>query len=69
MSNPFREIYLEALKGGQHKIDVDKDGKIEGEDLAKLRAKKMKEELVSEKAKENSKRYYQFIHLTIPCFS
>lgn len=52
MSNPFREIYLEALKGGQHKIDVDKDGKIEGEDLAKLRAKKMKEELVSEKAKE-----------------
>jgi hypothetical protein len=52
MSNPFREIYLEALKGGQHKIDVDKNGKIEGEDLAKLRAKKMKEELVSEKAKE-----------------
>jgi hypothetical protein len=52
MSNPFREIYLEALKGGQHKIDVDKDGKIEDEDLAKLRAKKMKEELVSEKAKE-----------------
>lgn len=52
MSNPFREIYLEALKGNQHKIDVDKDGKVEGEDLAKLRAKKMKEEIVSEKAKE-----------------
>ena len=45
MSNPFREIYLEALKGNQHKLDVDKDGKVEGEDLAKLRAKKMKEEV------------------------
>jgi hypothetical protein len=44
--------FAEALKGKQHKIDVDKDGKIEGEDLAKLRAKKIKEELVSEKAKE-----------------
>lgn len=44
MSNPFRQVYLEALKGGQHKIDVDKNGKIEGEDLAKLRAKKMNKE-------------------------
>lgn len=32
----------EELVGKQHKLDVDKDGKIEGEDLAKLR--KMKEE-------------------------
>lgn len=30
----------EELKGNQHKLDVDKDGKIEGEDLAKLRMKK-----------------------------
>jgi len=44
--------FAEALKGKQHKIDVDKDGKIEGEDLAKLRAKKIKEELISEKTKE-----------------
>ena len=35
----------EALKGKQHKLDVDKDGKIEGEDLAKLRAMKEEEEL------------------------
>jgi hypothetical protein len=28
------------LKGGQHKLDVDGDGEIEGSDLAKLRAKK-----------------------------
>jgi hypothetical protein len=28
------------LKGDQHKLDVDHDGKIESEDLAKLRAKK-----------------------------
>lgn len=44
MSNPFRNIYLEALTGNQHKLDADKDGKIEGEDLAKLRSKKVKKE-------------------------
>ncbi len=45
MSNPFRQVYIEQLKGGQHKLDADKDGKIEGEDLAKLRAsKKVKKE-------------------------
>ena len=30
----------EALKGDQHKLDVDKDGKIEKSDLKKLRSKK-----------------------------
>jgi hypothetical protein len=30
----------EELTGGQHKLDVDKDGDIEGDDLADLRAKK-----------------------------
>ena len=30
----------EALKGDQHKLDVDKDGKIEKSDLQKLRSKK-----------------------------
>jgi len=30
----------EALKGGQNKLDVDKDGKLEKSDFAKLRAKK-----------------------------
>jgi hypothetical protein len=30
----------EDLKGGQHKLDVDKDGDIEGDDLADLRASK-----------------------------
>lgn len=30
----------EALKGDQAKLDVDKDGKIEGSDLKKLRSKK-----------------------------
>jgi hypothetical protein len=43
--NPFRKVYLEQLKSDQHKLDADKDGKIEGEDLAKLRAsKKVKKE-------------------------
>ena len=32
----------EALKGDQHKLDVDHDGKIEAEDLRKLRARKKK---------------------------
>ena len=40
--NKGEEEMKEELKGKQHKLDVDKDGKIEGEDLAKLR--KMKKE-------------------------
>jgi len=42
--------FAEELKGKQHKIDADKDGKIEAEDLAKLRAKKkeVKEETIEE---------------------
>ena len=47
-SNPFRKIYLEALKGDQHKLDADNDKRIEAEDLAKLRAKKMKKEEAEE---------------------
>jgi len=38
----------EALKGNQHKIDADKDGKIEKSDFAALRKKKMKEGYVSD---------------------
>lgn len=39
----------EELKGGQKKLDVDKDGDIEGDDLADLRAgKKVDEEVVDE---------------------
>jgi len=37
----------EALKGDQHELDVDKDGDIEGDDLADLRATK-KEAVASE---------------------
>jgi hypothetical protein len=38
----------EELKGAQKKLDVDKDGDIEGDDLADLRAKKVDEEIVDE---------------------
>jgi len=38
----------EELKGGQKKLDVDKDGDIEADDLADLRAKKVDEEIVDE---------------------
>jgi hypothetical protein len=39
----------EELTGGQHKLDVDKDGDIEGDDLADLRAgKKVDENIASE---------------------
>ena len=34
----------EALKGDQHKLDVDKDGDIEADDLKKLRSKKKKKD-------------------------
>jgi hypothetical protein len=38
----------EELTGGQHKLDVDKDGDIEGDDLADLRAGKKADESVNE---------------------
>jgi hypothetical protein len=38
----------EELKGGQKKLDVDKDGDIEADDLKDLRDKKVDEELVDE---------------------
>lgn len=40
----------DELKGDQHKLDVDKDGKIEGSDLAALRAGDKAEEKTDEKA-------------------
>jgi hypothetical protein len=38
----------EELTGGQHKLDVDKDGDIEGDDLADLRAGKKADENINE---------------------
>jgi hypothetical protein len=38
----------EELKGGQKKLDVDKDGDIEADDLKDLRDKKVDEDLVDE---------------------
>ena len=46
----------EELKGNQHKLDVDKDGKIEGEDLAKLRNMKKEESPCGKK-----KMYREFV--------
>jgi hypothetical protein len=42
----------EELKGDQHKLDVDKDGDIEGDDLADLRAGKQTNESVNEEIKD-----------------
>ena len=47
---PFKKV-KEGLKGGQKKLDVDKDGDIEADDLADLRAKKKK---VAESAKPSA---------------
>jgi len=45
--NPFAKKVDEALKGKQKKLDVDKDGDIEADDLADLRAnKKVKETMM-----------------------
>lgn len=39
------------LKGGQAKLDVNKDGKISDEDFAMLRGKKKKKKMVAKKTK------------------
>jgi hypothetical protein len=42
MAKILQDMEEAKLKGDQHKLDVDKDGDIEADDLAKLRAKKGK---------------------------
>lgn len=56
----------EALKGDQHKLDVDKDGEIEKSDLKKLRSKKddivvNKGEQVKEGEGCGKKMYREFV--------
>jgi hypothetical protein len=46
--NKFFKIKEAELTGGQHKLDVDKDGDIEGDDLADLRAGKTNEDISTE---------------------
>lgn len=64
--NPFREVYLKELTGKQSKIDVNHNGKIEGSDLAALRAKKksmkkeetqVQEEAMGKGGKVETKKY------------
>ena len=49
----------EELHGDQHKLDVDKDGEIEGSDLAKLRAKQVDERLSIDASPEQIQQYMQ----------
>ncbi len=59
------QLKTSELKGDQHKLDVDKDGKIEGSDLAALRAHKKHEdsETPAEEKKEHEEEktaaYYE----------
>lgn len=55
-SSTFNQLKISELKGDQHKLDVDKDGKIEGEDLKKLRATEDKTE---DKVEEKTAAYYE----------
>jgi hypothetical protein len=48
----FRKRYL---KGGQAKLDVNKDGKISGEDFAMLRKKKKNKKMVAKKSTPRTK--------------
>ena len=52
----FHQLKSSDLKGDQHELDVDKDGKIEGEDLKKLRGDKKE---TSEAADEKTAAYYE----------
>jgi hypothetical protein len=55
-SNTFNQLKVSELKGDQRKLDVDKDGKIEGEDLKKLRGADTKTE---DKIEEKTAAYYE----------
>lgn len=48
VSEAYCKMKSEELKGKQHKLDVNKNGKVDGDDLAKLRTKKEEVENVEE---------------------
>jgi hypothetical protein len=43
VQNTVKKVINEKLKGGQNKLDANKDGKISGDDFKLLRSKSMKE--------------------------
>ena len=51
----FRKRYL---KGGQAKLDVNKDGKISAEDFAMLRNKNKKKKMVAKKLKHQEQKQW-----------
>lgn len=48
VSEAYAKMKSEELKGKQHKLDVNKNGKVDGDDLAKLRATKEEVEQLDE---------------------
>jgi hypothetical protein len=56
VSEAYKKMKAEELKGKQHKLDVNKNGKIDGEDLAKLRKEDAVEEGWNDMLKDVEKR-------------
>lgn len=53
----MKSCTTEELKGKQHKLDVNKNGKVDGDDLAKLRATKEEVEQIDELSAGTLKSY------------
>jgi hypothetical protein len=56
VSEAYKKMKAEELKGKQHELDVNKNGKIDGEDLAKLRKEDAVEEGWNDMLKDVEKR-------------
>jgi hypothetical protein len=52
VSEAYAKMKAEELKGKQHKLDVNKNSKVDGDDLAKLRAQKEDTEISAEELVE-----------------
>jgi hypothetical protein len=52
VSEAYAKMKAEELKGKQHKLDVNKNGKVDGDDLAKLRSQKEEAEVSAEELVE-----------------
>ena len=57
-SRTFNHLKVSELEGDQKKLDVDNDGKIEGEDLKKLREDK-KDEADTKEIEDKTAAYYE----------
>lgn len=67
--NPFRQINLQELSAKQKKIDINKNNKVDGEDLSALRKDSMKEASTDKMKKEETEQIDELDKKTLASYA